>query len=99
VGTGKPIYALAAGRVTEEGAYGVDTVAFSPDGKKIVIATYGEMTLWDTKTRKLLYTYAFHEYSDELSASAVAFSPNGKLIATASHNPSVDLWLVPPVFK
>jgi WD40 repeat protein len=99
VGTGKPIHALAAGRVTEEGSYGVDGVAFSPDGKKIVTATYGDMTLWDAKTRKTLYTYTFHEHSDELSASSVAFAPNGKLIAAASRSPSIDLWRVPSTLK
>ena len=59
----------------------VSGVAFSPDGTKIVSASFDKtVRLWDVKTAKVLHTFTGH--SD--SVYAVAFSPSGTWYTTAS---------------
>ncbi|MBA4189012.1 MAG: hypothetical protein C0467_13525 [Planctomycetaceae bacterium] len=59
----------------------VSGVAFSPDGAKIVSASFDKtVRLWDVKTAKVLHTFTGH--SDFVYA--VAFGPGGEWYATAS---------------
>ncbi|MFO0824752.1 MAG: c-type cytochrome domain-containing protein [Gemmataceae bacterium] len=59
----------------------VSGVSFSPDGSKIVSASFDKtLRLWDVKTGKVLHTFTGH--SDFVYA--VAFGPGGEWYATAS---------------
>jgi len=76
--------------VTYEGHSGqVRSVAFSPDGSKVLTgATDRTARLWETASGKLLVTYEGHTGSVE----SVAFSPNGHLIITCTLHGHVFIW-------
>jgi WD40 repeat protein len=66
----------------------VDTVAFSPDGQRIVTASSGKAArVWDL-TGKPLATLAGHTGL----ISAVAFSPDGQRIVTGSWDKTARVW-------
>ena len=75
---------------------GVDSVAFSPDGK-ILASTcrgtrVGDITLvklWEVETGEELMTIESIQ-----DVSAPAFSPDGKLLSAGSHDWTVKLWEV-----
>ena len=66
----------------------VDSVAFSPDGSKVLTGS-ADMTakLWDVDTGKELHTYMHSAW-----VSSVAFSPNGTNVLTGSWNTTAKLW-------
>lgn len=71
-------------------ATGVQSVAFTPDGKKLASAN-GDSTiaLWDVASRELI--------GDPLtghknSVATVAFSPDGKTLASGSRDDTIILW-------
>ncbi|KAH8645897.1 beta transducin-like protein HET-D2Y [Tricladium varicosporioides] len=65
------------------------SVAFSPDGKRVVSGSRDEtVRLWDAVTGAALQTLEGH--SD--SVSSVAFSPDGKRVVSGSHDRTVRLW-------
>jgi WD40 repeat protein len=60
------------------------SVAFSPDGKSLVVGCQkadhsGEVTLWDAATGKLNQTWELEKY-----VNAVTFNPDGKTIAVST---------------
>ena len=68
---------------------GVNSVAFSPDGKYIVSGS-DDLTLkvWDHKTKELNSTAKGHK----MSVSSVAFSPDGKYIVSGSFDQTLKMW-------
>jgi WD40 repeat protein len=67
----------------------VGSVAFSPDGKKIITGHMdSSVTVWLTKQRKELHNL----YVPNASTRQVAFSPDGTLFASAQQDGKVYLW-------
>ena len=65
----------------------VKSVAFTPDGKKLVMANYdGTIQLWDVARGR--NTAILRGHTD--MGMSVAFSPDGKTLASGS---SVDYWI------
>ncbi len=63
-------------------------VAFSPDGKTVVTASYDKTArLWDVSSGQEL-----HKLPHGDSVISVAFSPDGKTVATASYDKTARLW-------
>jgi hypothetical protein len=69
-------------KVTRSGTY-KPSLAFSPDGRRIVSAAYAYPVLWNVKTGKKLKTYDTHSCGGSWSA---AFSPDGKNVLIGGIN-------------
>ena len=71
------------------GAYPVSSMAFSPDGQRIVGGSYDDkLRLWDTQSGNLLQTLKGH--TDPVNS--VAFSPDSQRIVSGSHDETLKLW-------
>jgi serine/threonine protein kinase/Tol biopolymer transport system component len=85
--------AIAVNRVatfTDPRSAGVDSAAFSPDGRTLATADHdGSTYLWDIATGHRVATLADPGSN---GVQAVAFSANGKVLATADLNSSAYLW-------
>jgi WD40 repeat protein len=69
--------------------FGVLSVAFSPDGKRLVTGSFDKkVKLWDAATGRELLTLQGHTDA----VWSVAFSPDGRRLATASEDRTVKLW-------
>ncbi|TDL19688.1 hypothetical protein BD410DRAFT_773626 [Rickenella mellea] len=68
---------------------GIQSVAFSPDGRYIVSGSYnGTIQLWDAVSGAYLKTLNGHLHSIQ----SVAFSPDGIHLISGSDNGTVQLW-------
>jgi WD40 repeat protein len=70
----------------------VTALAYSPDGTRLAVGTYGQVVLYDTATWQPAAT--FLQVDD--AARSIAFSPDGKTLAIGSGQPGtsgrVTLW-------
>ena len=66
---------------------GVNSVAFSPDGKMLASAGLS-ITLWDVATGKEQATLKGHRGL----VNCVAYSPDGKTLASGGEDKTIKLW-------
>jgi len=66
----------------------VYTVAISPDGQTLVAGSFGNISIWDLQTGKLLHSIAAHSSW----VKALAISPDGEILASGSNDKTIRLW-------
>jgi RNA polymerase sigma factor (sigma-70 family) len=89
---GKELFQAPAGPAVGQG------IAFSADGKRLLIATRDRLAEWDVRTGEAGRAASLMTGFDEGSWSAIAFSPDGKTLAVAGKQRGRDvvtLWDVP----
>src|SRR5262249_24429168 len=75
--------------------YGVSSVAFSPDGARVLSGSDDNtLKLWDTATGALIRTFEGHsgQVNNSGQIKSVAFSPDGRYIVSAGADATVRLW-------
>jgi WD40 repeat protein len=75
-------------RLTKPGSEEVFTLAYSPDGRKLVAGDRSAITIWDWPAGRIDRVLRSHN----AVIVCVAFSPDGKSLASASADQSIKLW-------
>jgi WD40 repeat protein/serine/threonine protein kinase len=70
------------------GWYGVNSVAFSPDGAQLASASGNDVKVWDARTGRLLRSFQGHSGR----VYGVAFSADGRRIASTSADKTLKVW-------
>jgi WD40 repeat protein len=66
-----------------------DCVAFSPDGKSVVMGSFfNTVVVWDVEKKMERYSLA----GNTAAVTAVAFSPEGNRLTSASNDNTVKVW-------
>jgi WD40 repeat protein len=75
----------------EEGKYGISSLAFSPDGHRIIEGNgdwEDNASIWDADSGRRLHTLHGHAKV----VSSVAFSPDGKHVVTGGQDGTARIW-------
>lgn len=70
---------------------GVDHIAFSPDGKRLVAGCGQTVKVWDMASAKPIVTF---DAADNNRVEGVAISPDGKTVASCGLDHALKLWEV-----
>jgi WD40 repeat protein len=87
-------------QVTTQGIHGLSSIAFSPDGQRMVSALGATVGLWDVSDWSLLRTFTTGEshtsgdmtYCCGSTAEAVRFDARGQLIISAHEDGTIKVW-------
>jgi WD40 repeat protein/uncharacterized caspase-like protein len=87
---GVPVTSQQRARLVPQlGMGGINAVAFSPDGRSVVVAPADNTAgLWDVKTGLLIRLFVGHTNV----ITSVAFSPDGLTLVTGSFDQTARLW-------
>jgi RNA polymerase sigma factor (sigma-70 family) len=90
VSTGKELAQLHGDPIRVPGAEGIDSLAFSPDGTKLVAGGPGASTilLWEVATGRILRRFQ----GQQGRIFSVAYSPDNQLIASGAGDQTIRLW-------
>jgi hypothetical protein len=88
VATGKEKQGPVSAQTKAKYAYGVDALAFSPNGKTIAAAALGAIFLWETASGKLRGERKGHLFA----VQRLAFSADGTIMASLSGDGTVLTW-------
>jgi WD40 repeat protein len=70
---------------------GVQTLGFSPDGRKLAVAVAPKRNyLWNTRTWRLIHVM----YDAKQGANVLAFNPDGTFLATGGPDSGIRIWNV-----
>ncbi|MEA2205750.1 MAG: hypothetical protein QOE77_2526 [Blastocatellia bacterium] len=97
VSKGEPVRSIA---LMTEGIGDLSSIAFSPDGRRMVTTFSTKVGLWDTSEWKLIETFTTseaHHFGDMTSccgspALAARFDARGKLIVSGHSDGTVKVW-------
>lgn len=65
-------------------------IALCPRGHRIATAVYGEVSLWDARTGKLIHNFCGHKSNSMISC--LAWENSGKYFATSALDQTVQIW-------
>jgi WD40 repeat protein len=83
-----PVTPDQACKAWQPGSFMVTAMSFSPDGKLLATAGFGDVHVYDTASWTELYSI----YAHWDSITSLSFSPDGTQFATSSWDGAVSLW-------